>query len=148
MPFSVRFVLVAWFALASGCAVHSTAREKQKSDRNILTQAQLTENRFTSVYDAVEALRGNWLRTRGSDSFRSPSQVRVYLDNTLLGGVHSLREIIPSTVTFIRYFDGIAATGRWGIDHGAGVIFVSTHPMAGDPESTASPEASSIHLAS
>jgi hypothetical protein len=37
---------------------------------------------------------------------------------------------------YMKYFDGISATARWGLDHGAGVIYVSTR-VAGvaDPDS-------------
>jgi hypothetical protein len=105
-----------------------------RSDRNIITKEQLTKNHYSTVYDAVEALRSNWLQTRGTDSFRSPSQVKVYLDNTMYGGVESLRNIAATTISFIRYFDGVSATSRWGLDHGAGVIYVSTRPaVATDP---------------
>jgi hypothetical protein len=117
-----RSALIVSFALASACVPHHSARETQAPNRNILTQAQLTKNRYATVYDAVEALRANWLQTRGPDSFQAPTQVRVYLDNTLLGGVQSLRDIVTTTIAFIRYVDGIDATGRWGLDHGAGVI--------------------------
>ncbi len=99
----------------------------------MITQAQMVDNHFLSVYDAVESLHQNWLQTRGTDSFSSPSQVLVYLDNTRLGGVSTLHDIASNTVTFVKHFDGIAATGRWGIDHGSGVIFVSTHPEMSDP---------------
>jgi hypothetical protein len=45
------------------------------------------------------------------------------------GGVEALRRISITEVTYIRYFDGIAAAARWGLDHGYGVIFVSTRPQ-------------------
>ena len=114
----------------SSCAAHHVAPDGERANRSIITQKQLVENHFLTAYDAVEALRSNWLQTRGTDSFAAPSQVRVYLDNTFLGGTSTLRDIAANTVSFIRYYDGIAATGRWGLDHGAGVIFVSQHPLS------------------
>jgi hypothetical protein len=76
----------------------------------------------------VQALRANWLNTRGVDSFRTPSRVWVYVDNVRLGGVESLRGVSIGSISYIEHFDGIAASGRWGLDHGAGVIHVLTHP--------------------
>jgi hypothetical protein len=132
-------VPVLLVALVPSCALHRAAADGPKANRSIITQQQLIENHFLTAYDAVEALRSNWLQTRGTDSFAAPSQVRVYLDNTFLGGTSTLRDIAANTVSFIRYFDGIAATGRWGLDHGAGVIFVSQHPLSSsDPELTRS----------
>ena len=121
---------IVLLALLASCAVHHVAPDGERTNRSIITQKQLVENHFLTAYDAVEALRSNWLQTRGTDSFAAPSQVRVYLDNTFLGGTSTLRDIAANTVSFIRYYDGIAATGRWGLDHGAGVIFVSQHPLS------------------
>jgi hypothetical protein len=103
-------------------------------DRTVLTRSQFGAHQFNTAFDAIESLRSNWLKTRGPDSFQSPSQVRVYLDNISLGDTASLRTIAINTIVYIRYFDGIAATARWGLDHGAGVIYVSTRPNTGDPE--------------
>src|SRR5262249_478248 len=103
-------------------------------DRTTLTQTQFGEHQFNTAFDAIEALRSNWLKTRGTDSFQSPSQVRVYLDNVSLGDPACARTTAINTIVYIRYFDGIAATARWGLDHGAGVIYVSTRPNTGDPQ--------------
>jgi hypothetical protein len=103
-------------------------------DRTVLTQTQFGAHQFNTAFDAIEALRSNWLKTRGPDSFQAPSQVRVYLDNVSLGDTATLRQIAINTIVYIRYYDGISATARWGLDHGAGVIFVSTRPATGDPE--------------
>lgn len=101
---------------------------------NLITAKQMLDNRFLTVYDAVASLHSNWLQARGPDSFTKPTEVRVYLDNTSLGGISTLHEIATNTVTWVKYFDGISATGRWGLGHGAGVIFVSTHPATSDPQ--------------
>jgi len=129
-----RHIAIAVLVLGSACA-HLRAASASHSDRNIITKEQLTNNHFSTVYDAVESLRGNWLQTRGTDSFQSPSQVRVYLDNTLFGNVESMRSIATTTISFVRWFDGVSATARWGLDHGAGVIYISSRPaIATDPE--------------
>jgi hypothetical protein len=122
--------------LPLGCRRAATGGASTRTDRNTLTAAQWGDHRFTTAYDAVESMRSNWLNTRGTDSFKNPSVVRVYLDNVSLGGKETLRTIAITTVVYIRYFDGLSATGRWGLDHGAGVIYVSTRPASvGDPDS-------------
>ena len=95
-------------------------------DHNLLTEQQLREHHFVTAYEAVAALRSSWLETRGPDSFTSPSQVLVYLDESRLGSVETLRALPMTNVLSIRYIDGIAASARWGLDHGQGVILVST----------------------
>lgn len=124
----VRFFAIAVLMLASACT-RLRNEASARPDRNTITKEQLATTHYTTVYDAVEALRGNWLQTRGTDSFQSPSQVKVYFDNTMFGGVESMRSIATNTISFVRYFDGIAATARWGLDHGAGVIYVSSLPV-------------------
>jgi hypothetical protein len=110
---------------ATACA--STGAPAARTDRNLLTYEQIQETNKQNVYDVVESLRSNWLRSRGPTSLQGPNaEVQVYLDDTRLGSVSNLRAISTAPVRYIRWFDGIAATGRWGLDHGAGVIFVST----------------------
>lgn len=125
------FTFVAAAVLVSGCA--SRVRTGEVRDHATLTKEQIAENHFNTAYDAVEALRSNWLKARGTDSFQTPSEVLVYVDNTRFGGTDTLRQIAANTIVYIRFFDGVAATGRWGIGHAAGVIFVSTHEQGVDP---------------
>lgn len=137
----VRYLaLIAVFSVG-GC-FHNGPKTGDVRDHGMLTKEQIAENHFNTAYDAVEALRSNWLRARGTDSFQTPSEVLVYLDNTRLGGTDTLREIAANTIYYMRFFDGVAATGRWGVGHAAGVIYVSTHPVGIDvappPESRSS----------
>ena len=115
-------------SLALASCMRTTASTSPRADRDTITHDQMAEARFQTVYDAVEALHSNWLQARGPDSFSNPSEVRVYLDNSLLGGTTKLHEIAANTVTWVKHYDGVAATARWGLDHGAGVIYVSTYP--------------------
>ena len=118
------------------CGPNPSSGATPQTNQNMITYQQLQQHRFSDVYDAVEALHSNWLRTRGTDSFRTPSQVLVVMDDTQLGDVNTLHEINIKSVVYIEYFDGIAATARWGLDHGSGVIYVSTRnaPGPGLPE--------------
>jgi hypothetical protein len=124
----LRHVL-GWAAIlvaTSGCAAHSRHDRAPSADRNLLTQEDLREHRFATVFDAIEALRSHWLRERGPDSFSTPGQVQVYLDDSRLGGVEALRALPLANVLYIRHVNGVDAAARWGLDHGQGVILVST----------------------
>jgi hypothetical protein len=120
--------------LAIGSACSRSTDVVPRADPSVITQEQIAENHFTTAYQAVESLRSNWLLTKGPDSFKTPSQVRVYMDNSFVGGVETLRDITTRTVAYIKHYDGIAATGRWGLDHGAGVIYVSSRAATTDPQ--------------
>ena len=120
-------MLTLGFAVnAVACATTPPSEGAPRVDRSVITQQEMLEKHFQSAYEAVSALRTNWLQTRGTDSFNTPSQVWVYVDNVKYGDVESLRGIHPSTILNIRHYDANEATARWGIGHGAGVIQVTT----------------------
>ena len=121
--FSALLVLV----VALGFACRSTQpRQSRRMDRSVITREQMLTGKYVTVYDAVAALRSNWLRPRGPDSFVVPSVVWVYIDGTRAGGVEMLHNIQPKLVNTVRFYDGPTATGRWGVDNGSGVIHIST----------------------
>src|SRR5947208_15522479 len=98
--------VLGWAAIlvaTAGCSARSPHGTTLRADRDLLTQEELREHRFSTVFEAIEALRAHWLRERGPDSFSAP-------------------------VLFIRHVDGIVAAARWGLDHGHGVILVATRP--------------------
>ena len=125
----MRRSLVAFsvLTLALACA-HPATEASRSTDRTIVTREELVHTHYANLYDAVAALRHNWLQPRGADSFSNPSQVRVYLDNVSLGSTESLRNLPANSVMYMKWFDGVSATTRWGTDHAAGVIFLSTRP--------------------
>ena len=113
--------------LFAGCATGRTgAGGAGRTSADLLTQEQIFN--YADAYQAVQALRSRWLNARGPDSFESPTEVLVYRDDVQLGGVSTLRTISPKEIAYVRYYDGIAASARWGIGHGAGVIYVSSSP--------------------
>ena len=123
---SLRWLTMLLLAsVVTACA--SAGSGGPRTDRNLLTREQIQETNKQNAYEVVESLRSNWLRSRGPTSLNSrDAEVLVYIDDSRLGGVETLRTISTAMVQSIRWYDGIAATGRWGLDHGAGVIYVST----------------------
>lgn len=98
-----------------------------RPDRQLLTRDEIRSTQFTNAFEVVRALRGNWLRLRSADSFGKSSVLQVYLDmQRLSGGVEELRLMQPANIASIRFMDPIQASARWGMDHGAGAILVTT----------------------
>lgn len=93
-------------------------------DASVLSQDKLTDPHFLTLYDAIEALRPSWLKARGPDSIFNPTAVLVYMDDNKLGEVGTLRSIDPGSVRYVQFLDGLAASARWGVGHGSGVILV------------------------
>jgi hypothetical protein len=118
-------IVVIVVAGGAGCRTASSG-ETRRVDRSVITREQMIKGAYVTVFDAVAALHSNWLRPRGPDSFVLPTIVWVYIDGTRAGGVEVLHNIQPKLVNAVRFYDGPTATGRWGVDNGAGVIHVST----------------------
>ena len=128
MPRARLLVLALLVAIAAGCSGATSGSRAGRSD--VVTQEQLQGRGFASAYDAIEALRGGWLRTRGATTLMGPeAEIQVYMDNTRLGNVATLRQIPTVNVSYIQWYNANDATARWGIGHGAGAIFVSTAPV-------------------
>lgn len=128
-----RAVLAALVILAclpaSGCGGTGTQpgnAPERRGRADLITEEEIRRSPHANALELVQALRPNWLRARGTDSFNNPGQVQVYRDDVRLGGVETLRSIITLEVASIQFFDGLTATNRWGLDHGNGVIFVTT----------------------
>ena len=117
--------MLAAVALGPACRT-GQPREGRRLDRSVITREQMLAGTYVTAYDAVAALRSSWLRPRGPDSFVLPSVVWVYIDGVRAGGVEVLHNVQPHLINTLRFYDGPTATGRWGVDNGAGVIHVST----------------------
>jgi hypothetical protein len=100
--------------------------QKRRVDRNVITRDDMLTGNYSSAYDAVSALRSMWMRPRGANAQSTQAVVWTYIDGVKVGGVEALQTIQPRLVNTLRYYDGPSATSRWGVDHAAGVIFVST----------------------
>ena len=123
--FSVMFGLLA-LCIVVGCAGGTRSADRPLDDRSLITREQILARHSSTAYDAVHSIRGNWLVARGRESLNRAVEIQVYLDGGRLGGLATLRGISTETVQYIRFFSGIEATTRWGLDHGRGVIFVVT----------------------
>ena len=132
---SVLFPVLLLSACATSGVNHPT---KTFTARDVLTPNQIERVRATNAYDAVERLRSNWLRLRGTTQLPASgggvyvreNPILVYLDSQKLGGIEQLRMIEIAAVEYIRFFPPADASARWGFNHGGGVIFVSTMPRA------------------
>jgi hypothetical protein len=83
-----------------------------------------------TAYDVIRTLRPAFLRTRGSSTMGLSAEpvLVVYLDMIKVDGTSStnLRRIPSAQIRSIEYLNGIDATTRFGTDHGAGAILIST----------------------
>ena len=125
---ALRGSMLLLLALATaGCAASGSTRASEAGRTDRITQADIGDTAYADLYELILARRASWLRPRGQDSFiGSSSQVQVYRDDVRLGGVQELRTIHPMEIDYVRYFDPVQASSRWGFDHGSGAIYVVT----------------------
>ncbi|CAA9317155.1 MAG: hypothetical protein AVDCRST_MAG89-1463 [uncultured Gemmatimonadetes bacterium] len=113
----------AGFSVTGASAAERTAAGAR---RNVLTPASWTLSTGGDAYTMLSETRPGWLRSRERSRGAVRSAVVVYLDENRLGGVETLRQIQISGIARIEYMNGIDATTRFGTNHGAGAILVTT----------------------
>jgi hypothetical protein len=96
------------------------------ANRLHLTPEDMETAVYSDVYAAVESLRPSWLREYTTSIQGGPERVQVYLDGMRLGGPEMLRGIAPTSVGHLEFLSAIEASQRYGLNHGAGAILVST----------------------
>lgn len=119
-------VLVLVCILAVGCSARSGSGGSTRADVDVITEAEIDASGHGDAYSLIQSLRPRWLRTRGTSSVALTETIHIYLDGSLLGGPQYLRQIATQSISSVRYLDGLEATQRWGLDHGAGAIVIST----------------------
>ena len=119
--------------LAIGVSACSAATQNPSvaGQRNVITYDEIlaSKNPAANAYEFIASVRPHFLRDRGPGSFRdtSPVTATVYLDDSMLGNLQSLRSISMTSVKEIRYMSGADATTRYGMGHTGGVILIKTH---------------------
>jgi hypothetical protein len=115
-------------APAPGDAASPSARAtpRPRQDQQLITRDVILGTQYTNLYDVVLAMRPNWFNTRGARDSSNGDVLEVYLDTQRIGGVNELRNISPTNVQSVRYFDPVQSAARWGMGHTAGAIYVLT----------------------
>lgn len=124
--------LAATVLVGAGCAGTGERGEREYRDPNLLTHEQVRQVEASNAYEVVERLRSRWLRDYGTTQLPGAAgdfRVQVYLDDVHMGGLDRLRDIGYREIRYIRYYPPQEASARWGFNHGAGAIMVSTRPL-------------------
>ena len=121
-----RFVML--LALAVGAAACASSPGPQagtpRGSANLITEAELAQYGAQPVRQAIQRLRPNMLRTRGTSSInqRSADVIVVYMGTTRMGSLEVLDQITTNDVREVRYLDAADASQRYGIGHTSGAI--------------------------
>ena len=94
---------------------------------NVISAAELAETPELNALQAVQRLRGRWLRGRGNTTFGiggAQQGVKVYVNGSRRGLVDELARYRVTDIEELRFMSGREATSRYGTDHAEGVIHV------------------------
>jgi hypothetical protein len=99
-------------------------------DPNVITAPELSQSRAKTVYEAIRQIRPEMLRARdpGSLVYFKARRPLVAVDNTLVGGVESLRAIPLSKIARIEFVNPWLAGKRYGAGFGNGLVLIDTRP--------------------
>jgi len=125
MRVSRQWAAPALILLALGCASPGGVRSNSSSGE--LTQADLAGTREATLYGAVQRLRPQWLRSRGTNLSGLTLFAQVFVDGTQRGDIDELRQIPLLDVTSVSFMSASDAATRFGTRAGTGgAILVST----------------------
>lgn len=96
----------------------------RSDDRSRLTGAQIRDTDTSNLYSAIQALRPQWLGSRGprSASDPTPTFAQVYVNGTLVGELDVLRSLNVQEVEVVRFWPPGEAAARYGMGHQRGII--------------------------
>jgi len=101
-----------------------------RRDPNLITAEEIASRQSLTLYDAVRALRPQWLMRRGPTTLlpQNEGALIVYVDGHRFGNVESLRQFVPNAVQSVRFYSATDAEARFGPGHlhGAIEVFTST----------------------
>jgi hypothetical protein len=113
------YVLLALGSVA--CASTAPGGGVSTGDNDVITREELLETGAGDLYQVVERLRPLWLRSRGSRSFTSETEIAVIRDGSYFGPVESLRTIPTNQAFRLEYVDAATVAsllpGRVLSDH-------------------------------
>ena len=109
----------------SGTAAPAPDR-RPRTSRDALLKDEITGRTETDAFALLSATRPSWLRVRGASSMYRPEMIQVYVNGMRAGSIQSLRSIQANTIVRVEHLDGARATERFGADHGAGAILLTT----------------------
>jgi hypothetical protein len=128
LTLAVLLIGAACGGATTSAGTEAAGRPRSRSSQ--ITFEEIRQRGFSDLYDLVQTLRPRWVQSQGPDTFvGKQGQVQVHMDGNRLGDVGVLRGMSPAGVTSIEWIAPIDAAARFGLDHGHGVIIISTSPV-------------------
>ena len=119
------FALALCLTTLPGCATGNGAGSPTYGgpESNLLCISEIGATRFTTLLEAVHALRPRFLRGRKAGS-EGPV---AYVDGSRMNDLGILHAMSPREIVQVRYLPAVDATTLYGTGHDGGALLVSTH---------------------
>jgi hypothetical protein len=109
-------------------AVSSAGTTRPRKDPNVITGEELASRSTLTARQAIEQLRPQFLRVRGTTTLgnaQTSDVIWVYFDGTRMGTLEVLNNIGAHEIREIRYLNPSEATNRYGTGHVQGAILIT-----------------------
>jgi ABC-type phosphate transport system substrate-binding protein len=93
----------------TGASASASARQGPRSSRTLITGDELRSSGATTLYDAIQRLRPQWLANRNAVN-RAGSEIVVFQGMNNLGGLDALRQMEPGYIAYVRWLDASEAS--------------------------------------
>ena len=104
---AAALLLNAGAACARGSS--ASAEGTPRRDAKMVTESELAVATQLNLYDYVAAERPRWLRTASMSTF----PVIVFVEDSRLGGIQTLKTLTTGTVRMLRYYEASAAQQKF-----------------------------------
>lgn len=110
----------------TGCGSAGRPASGSRLAPDVILLEEIQQSSASNAYDLVSQVRPNWLRGRGTSSFRSTrvELPAVYIDDRPQGQLEVLRSFAIQSLAELRYINATTATTRYGEGHAGGIIQV------------------------
>ena len=135
-------VLALAGTLTSNAAAQDKPKPKRQPDVISYEEIEAIKGEAGNAEDIIRRLRPKFLQVRPSQSLLGSSSnaggaasasqttqavsIKVYVNNVRRGSIEVLRTLPAVSVTEIRYLNSSDATSRFGMDHEAGAILITS----------------------
>lgn len=82
--------------------------------------------REATLHQLIATHHAGWLAGRGPHDYSGRNHVMVYRDGVLVGAKAALRAIKVEDVAEVRRLSPTEASERFGLDHGAGALLITS----------------------
>lgn len=125
-----RLMTATLLLVAVGCAHHASPDNSARTNRAVITEAEIPATGSESALDMIQRLRPEYLRPKPSQTYSNGSASTappptVFLNGQRLGELADLRQIAAQSLSGVRYYNIEEAKRKFGMQYGGGVIEIT-----------------------